>query len=123
MAEIRLGDCKKAVSAILHVAAAIFVISAWQMSQTFAQDGHAEHHDEYQHWKQPGSGLSCCNDQDCRPTRAYLAEEGWRAWDGNRWLLVPPAAVLKLRAKDGRTHLCANPDGHVYCFAPADPRS
>jgi hypothetical protein len=94
------------------------------MAQSGAHgEGHAEHHDEYQHWKQPGSGLSCCDDKDCRPTRAYLAEEGWRAWDGARWLLVPPAAVLDVRAKDGRSHLCATPAGHTYCFVPADPKS
>lgn len=106
--------------------AAFILCLVCRMPQTAAQahgGGHAEHHDEYRHWKQPGNGMSCCNDQDCRPTRAYLTEEGWRAWDGTRWLLVPPSAVLSVRAKDGRTHLCATPAGHVYCLVPADPKS
>lgn len=116
MAEQRL-------SLTLGWVAAFILCSTCGISPTAAQDGHAEHHDEYQHWKQPGSGLSCCNEKDCRPTRAYLTEEGWRAWDGLRWLLVPWPVVLDLRAKDGRTHLCATPAGHVYCLVPADPRS
>src|SRR5258708_3130958 len=48
--------------------------------------GHAERHDWYQQLKQPGTGFSCCNgttngiEGDCRPTRAYLGDDGtWRA--------------------------------------------
>lgn len=113
--------------AALTVTAGI-VISVCPMSLTaLAQAGahgvqHAEHHDEYKDWKQPGTGVSCCNDQDCRPTRAYLTEDGWRAWDGTRWLPVPWSAVLDVRAKDGRSHLCSTPGGHVFCLVPADPK-
>lgn len=106
----------------------IAVAMAWPLSHSaFAQtgnhgDGHAEMHGEYKDWKQPSNGLSCCNDQDCRPTRADLTEQGWRAWDGTRWLAVPWSAVLDVRAKDGRSHLCSTPAGHVYCLVPADPK-
>lgn len=124
MAEKRLRGGKNAVSAFLHLTVAFFVISAWQMSQTFAQsgEGHAEHHDEYKHWKQPGSGLSCCNDQDCRPTRAYLTDEGWRAWNGQTWLLVPRESELPTDfAGDGRSHICEARD-RVFCFTPGQVR-
>jgi hypothetical protein len=119
---------KNRVRLALTGVAAIILCSVCPISQTAAQtgnhgNGHAQHHDEYREWKQPGSGLSCCNDQDCRPTRAYLSEDGWRAWDGTRWLPVPWSAVLDVRARDGRTHLCATPGGHVYCLVPADPKS
>ncbi|MEI8154996.1 MAG: hypothetical protein WCG92_25980 [Hyphomicrobiales bacterium] len=55
-----------------------------------AREGRA--HDPYSTWTSPDNpNLSCCNDADCRPTRAYLVDDGlWRAWDGIVWLTVPP---------------------------------
>src|SRR3981189_1551123 len=35
--------------------------------------------------------------------------------------IVPPTKVLE-RQSDGRCHICER-DGHVYCFAPCDPKS
>ncbi|MCC2649868.1 MAG: hypothetical protein K0R61_53 [Microvirga sp.] len=139
MAEMTIGDCKKAVSAILHVAAAIFVISAWFLPQTaFAQsgahgDGHAEHHDWYKDLKQPGTGFSCCNgdsvdadgnprEGDCRPTRADLREDGWWAVINGHWTRVPASAVLKEQAADGRSHICAGKSGFIYCFLAGSPK-
>jgi hypothetical protein len=92
--------------------------------------GHAENHDWYQELKQPGTGYSCCNgtangiEGDCRPTRAYLTEEGqWRALIDGKWVLVPPRAVLKQLAPDGRSHICASRSGVVYCFLGGSPKS
>lgn len=81
-------------------------------------------HHVYQDWLQPGSKVSCCDNRDCRPTRAYLGEDGrWRAWDGQGWIIVPPAKLLPSDlAKDGRNHLCASPSGEVYCFSPTSPK-
>ena len=62
--------------------------------------GHAEHHDWYKELKQPGTGFSCCNgtingiEGDCRPTRAYVTDDGtWRAMIDGQWVLVPPRVV------------------------------
>lgn len=88
-------------------------------------DGHAEMHDRYRHWSPPGNpGTSCCNDADCRPTRAFVDTEGnWRAWNGSAWLIVPQERMLPADyAGDGRCHLCAREDT-VYCFSPCDPKS
>lgn len=92
--------------------------------------GHAENHDWYQQLKQPGTGYSCCNgtvngiEGDCRPTRAYLTEEGqWRALIDGKWVLVPPRAVLKQLAPDGRSHVCASRSGVIYCFLGGSPKS
>lgn len=118
------GRAKRHMSLTFFFALAVTV--TWQMPQTAAQsgrhgDGHAEHHGEYQNWKQP-NGLSCCNDQDCRPTRAYLTDDGWRAWNGQRWLLVPPERVLPTDfAGDGRSHICEARD-RVFCFTPGQVR-
>jgi hypothetical protein len=96
---------------------------------TFAQsgehgDGHAQMHDTYKGWHPPNNqGTSCCNDNDCRPTRAYVDEEGrWRAWNGIMWLVVPWERVLPTDfAKDGRSHLCEQ-GGTIYCFTPGEIR-
>ncbi len=92
--------------------------------------GHAENHDWYKELKQPGTGYSCCNgsadgiDGDCRPTRAYLQEDGvWRALIDGRWTPVPPRVVLKSLAPDGNSHICAGKSGMIYCFIGGSPKS
>jgi hypothetical protein len=123
-----------------HVAGLLLLmLTATVPARLFAQDpadqtadhmgmhgaGHAEMHDVYKAWHPPDNPkTSCCNNADCRPTRAYVDDNGtWRAWNGLRWLAVPPDRVLPTDfAGDGRSHLCENA-GHVYCFTPAPPRS
>ena len=93
-------------------------------------DGHAEGHDWYKELKQPGTGFSCCNgttngiEGDCRPTRAYLNDDGtWRALIDGQWVYVPPRVVLKQMAPDGRSHVCASRSGLIYCFLAGSPKS
>ncbi len=92
--------------------------------------GHAQNHDWYQELKQPDTGYSCCNgttngiEGDCRPTRAYITEEGqWRALVDGQWVLIPPRAVLKQLAPDGRSHICASRSCMIYCFLGGSPKS
>ena len=92
-------------------------------------EGHAENHDWYEQLKQPGTGYSCCNgtingvEGDCRPTRAYLNDDGqWYAQVDGRWVLVPPRAVLRQLAPDGRSHICASKSGMIYCFLGGSPK-
>lgn len=61
-------------------------------------------HDKYEHWTSPDNPtMSCCHGTDCRPTRAYLHEDGlWRAWDGGQWLIVPKGKMLPIRLRRGR---------------------
>jgi hypothetical protein len=91
--------------------------------------GHAENHDWYQQLKQPGTGFSCCNgttngvEGDCRPTRAYLNDDGnWYALLDGRWIPVPPRVVLKQLAPDGSSHICASKSGLIYCFLGGSPK-
>jgi hypothetical protein len=93
-------------------------------------NGHAENHDWYQRLKQPGTEYSCCNGTadgvqgDCRPTRAYLNEDGvWRAMIDGRWTPVPPSVVLRTLAPDGNSHICAGKSGMIYCFIGGVPKS
>jgi hypothetical protein len=100
----------------------------------FAQDGHygqghSENHDWYQQLKQPGTGFSCCNgstsdsEGDCRPTRAYLNDDGlWYALLDGVWVPIPPRVVLKQLAPDGRSHICASKSGLIYCFLGGSPK-
>jgi hypothetical protein len=92
--------------------------------------GHAENHDWYKELKQPGTGYSCCNgtangvEGDCRPTRAFLTEDGtWKALVDGRWMPVPPRVVLKNLAPDGNSHICAGKSGMIYCFIGGSPKS
>ena len=99
-------------------------------AQGWHGQGHAQSHDWYQELKQPGTGYSCCNgttngiEGDCRPTRAYMDDDGvWRALVDGRWVPVPPRVVLKQLAPDGRSHICASRSGLIYCFLGGSPKS
>ena len=126
--------------AFVGVVSAFVLAGAGALAPACAQDGHssgqgrhgeghAENHDWYQELKQPGTGMSCCNgtingvEGDCRPTRAYLNDDGqWYALVEGRWILVPPRVVLKQLAPDGRSHVCANKNGMIYCFLGGSPK-
>ncbi|MDP2372553.1 hypothetical protein [Reyranella sp.] len=87
-------------------------------------DGHAQMHDKYKLWHPPTNpGTSCCDNSDCRPTRAFVDGDGhWRAWNGALWLQVPQDRVLPPNhAGDGRSHLCEK-EQFIYCFTPGEIR-
>lgn len=86
--------------------------------------GHAQHHDWYQRLKQPGTNASCCDNRDCRPTRAYRDDDGvWRALLDGAWARVPADRVLNVVAPDGGSHICANEAGTILCFVAGVPKS
>lgn len=87
-----------------------------------AVDKAAFAHEPYTEWRIPGTSASCCNDNDCRPTRARMDDnEQWEAWDGERWLKVPRDRVLGFPSPDGRSHIC-EAHGNVYCFVPGETK-
>ncbi len=100
----------------------IAVVVGWLAREARAQSGHhghghAQHHDWYKDLRQP-DGASCCDNRDCRPTRARMTDrETWQAWDGAKWLDIPPDRVLAIRSPDNRSHLCEM-NGVVLCFVP-----
>ena len=83
----------------------------------------ARAHDIYHDWKIPGTTTSCCNDQDCGPTRARVHVDGnyWEVWHNGEWLAVPPYAVLDMKSPDGRSHACVIGRTPV-CFVPGEIR-
>jgi hypothetical protein len=86
----------------------------------------ARSHDIYSDWKQPGTGMSCCNAVDCYPTEARFEQGQWFALrrEDQRWLAIPDRLVLTDGATpDGKAHLCApaplaEEDLRIYCFRP-----
>lgn len=129
---------RPALLAIFVLLLAILLLGAISLSPARAQSvgdhdrGHAERHDWYRALRQPGSGMPCCNGVqqqpggavtgDCRPTRAFLGDDGvWRALVDGEWRLVPPRVVLDpAQSREPiYAHVCANEAGHIYCFLPA----
>ena len=92
-------------------------------------DGHAQNHDWYKDLRQPDTGSRCCNGTvdgkqgDCRPTQAFIGEDGlYRAWDGRQWLVVPKNKMLSMPTPDRGPHLCET-YGLVFCFITGEPSS
>ena len=126
--------------ALVGVAVACVLAGASTLKPAFSQDshdpdpgwhgqGHSEHHDWYKELKQPGTGFSCCNgtingvEGDCRPTRAYLNDDGqWYALLDGQWIRVPPRVVLRQLAPDGSSHICASKSGMIFCFLGGSPK-
>ena len=106
--------------------------------------GHQHYHDsDYRHWKQPGTNISCCSDQDCAPVRAELREGQWFAlrrteWSGaidemgraqplvlqqSEWIAVPDEKIIRVPNPTVESgHLCYS-KGKVVCFVPPNTGS
>lgn len=115
------------VGTILLILVALVFLAGMLAGRASAQtgdhgDGHALNHEWYQGLKQPGTGYSCCNNQDCRPMRAYLGDDGlWRAFVDGKWETVPARVVLnpKFNKDPIHAHGCRSVMGVWYCFLPA----
>ena len=109
-------------------AAVLIVVGVWPLLPTKAQsgdwgDGHAEMHSIYQSWHNR-ENYSCCNNSDCRPTRAYKDDDGrWRVLADGQWVIVPPYAILDIASPDGRSHVCmAKGAVEPRCVVLGEPR-
>lgn len=112
-------------------AVVLFAMAAMSAGAAMAQQPHHHefHRDFYRHWKQPGTGVSCCDarmtrdDQevgDCEPTRAEIRAGAWWAWlrQESRWVEIPDARIIRERSPNVTdAHLCWN-YGRVLCFVP-----
>lgn len=102
---------------------AVVALAVWACGVAFCHPARA--HEPYNGWRQPDRpDVSCCDNTDCRPVRAYLGEDGlWRAWNDVEWLTILPGKLLPPDfANDGRKHLCEK-EGRVFCFSPSRPKS
>ncbi len=81
--------------------------------------GHARHHDDfYKYLKHPETGVSCCNNQDCRPAPHRVTPDGVEFYVGNRWI-TPPARTLMERSDTDSSHWCGHSEStdtpHTFC--------
>jgi hypothetical protein len=99
-------------------------------AQTPHDAGHAQHHDVYKTWMQPGGFASCCDAKktvdgvttgDCYPTQARLVQGHWVALrDDGVWVDIPDDKIIRERNPGSEdAHLCFN-YGQVLCFVPPD---
>lgn len=128
---------------VCGTAAVVMIVLALWPGVLSAQDhsaGHALHHDVYQTWRTPGSGVSCCSEKrtgedgkttgDCYPvdaeTRPSILHPGVVAWwakrDTGDWIEIPESRIIREINPDetgSRGHLCQM-DGSdfVLCFVP-----
>lgn len=110
----------------IHLIALGLFLASGAMAQDHLGDhgyGHEKMHPVYKDWKS-NQGFSCCNDADCRPTRAFMGDDGlWRAFADGRWIVIPADRLLHMTSPDGRSHICMPPDGFIpYCFVPGEVR-
>ena len=82
-------------------------------------------HENYNGWRQPGTGASCCSGVDCYPTTARFRYGSWYALrrEDRKWLRVPSHLILSNQSPiDGNAHICAPPPAGenetVFCFVP-----
>ena len=92
--------------------------AAGQDVKGFHGDGHDLLHYWYKTLRQPGTGYSCCNNEDCRPTRARIRGQMVEVLVDGEWTFVPPSTILQQSAPDLNTHVCAPKIGRprpIFC--------
>lgn len=83
--------------------------------------GHDQLHYWYQTLRQPGTGMSCCNNQDCRPTTYRVQGGEVQVELDGEWTTVPQNKILNVQPPDLNAHVCAPkqpglyPKGYVFC--------
>src|SRR5262245_34287962 len=69
-----------------YVALAATILATMSGAPLAEDTGHGQFHDShYRHWKQPGTNISCCSDQDCTPAKAELRQGQWFAQRLSAW--------------------------------------
>ena len=83
-------------------------------------DGHDVLHRWYETLKQPISGMSCCNNQDCRPTVSRVIGETIQVMVDGEWTTVPQEKIVGTPSPDLGSHVCApkfstSKPKHLFC--------
>jgi hypothetical protein len=74
----------------------------------------------FQSLRVPGTPISCCDESDCKRTKARIGPAGYEAQtpDGH-WISVPESAIIRGKPNLAREAvLCLVPPSAVYCFVP-----
>jgi hypothetical protein len=114
------------VHAVLVGALGHLWLLTWMISAKAFEGHHSHGHEELHAWYQTlrdYKGMSCCNENDCRPTSFRVIDgKAEIALDGE-WVEVDEKKVLKdVIAPDHGSHVCAPkqpnayyPKGYHYC--------
>ncbi len=117
----------KALRAPLLMILVAFVFLVLLSHSSFAHEkygAHGDGHDVLHHWyetlKQPISGMSCCNDQDCRPTVSRTVGDTVQVIVDGEWTNVPPEKIVRTPSPDLGSHVCApkisnSKPKHLFC--------
>jgi len=70
------------------------------------QDQHAKFHGFYLGLRQPKSGISCCNNQDCRPAFHRVTPTGIEVEINGVWRSMPQGTVIETETPDQGAHWC-----------------
>ncbi len=66
---------------------------------------------------QPGTGISCCSEADCRRTDYRINGDHYEAMICGEWKAIPPEAVLKrMDNPTGQAVVCYTPTLGIMCF-------
>ena len=66
---------------------------------------------------QPGTGISCCSEADCRRTDYRIKDDHYEALINGEWKTVPSRAVLKrMDNPTGQAVVCYTPTLGIMCF-------
>jgi hypothetical protein len=85
----------------------------------------------YAKWQMPNGGnpriSSCCNKNDCYATTIKQVAGVWvgRQREPGRWIVIPDGKLEEnlpdeRKTPDGQSHMCANPNGVLYCAVRGD---
>jgi hypothetical protein len=69
-------------------------------------DGHGRWHEFYATLKTP-FGISCCRDQDCRPTQSRRVGDHYEVKVDGSWMSVSRDVIIDVIAPGGGAHVCA----------------
>ncbi len=82
---------------------------------------HTQAHDIYNGWNIPGQNKSCCNNLDCKPTKAKYEAGAWWAFVASKrmWVKIPDQTIVTYKTDDTDAHLCFSESfSEVLCFRP-----
>lgn len=82
--------------------------------------GHARYHAEfYSRLHIPGTKISCCNNQDCRPIKHRITAKGVLFYVNGTWFQPPRERLIQMSTPDGGAHWCGiafrGAPPHTYC--------
>jgi len=81
----------------------VIAYAAWPV---FAAEGHDKYHAHFYSKLKMSNGMSCCNDQDCRPANYRQIGGRFEFFIGDRWIVAPSDRVQTLITPDGGGHWC-----------------